>query len=63
MSISNELSSEIAVALFAVKDKYPGELSDLKELIFKVRSTSERLSEESRKRRDISHRFQKRTRG
>ena len=53
MSISNELSSDIALALIAARDKYPGEPKDLKELIFKVHSTLRRLTEEPRNRRTI----------
>ena len=54
MSISNELSGEIAVALIAAKDKYRGEPKDFKELIFKVHSTLQQLTEDSRTKRAVS---------
>jgi hypothetical protein len=53
MSLSNELSNEIAVALMAAKAKYPGEPKDLKELIFKVHNALQRLTEDSRSRRQF----------
>ena len=54
MSLSNELSGEIAAALIAAKAKYPGEPKDLKELIFKVHCILQRLTEDSRNTRAIS---------
>jgi hypothetical protein len=53
LSISNELSNEIALALIAARHKYRGESKDLKQLIFEVRSTLQRLTEESRNRQTI----------
>jgi hypothetical protein len=46
MAISHELSSEIADALFAAKDRSPHELNDLKEIVFKIHSTLEQLTDE-----------------
>jgi hypothetical protein len=48
MAISHELSSDIAAALFAAKERSPGELNDLKETIFKIHSTLERLADDAR---------------
>ena len=48
MAISHELSSEIAAALFAAKERSPHELNDLKEIVFKIHSTLEQLSDEDR---------------
>ena len=45
MAIPHELSSEIATALFAAKERSPRELRELKELVLKIHSTLERLSE------------------
>jgi len=39
MSIQNELSSEIAVAILTRENKDPKRLQELKELIFRVHST------------------------
>jgi len=52
MAISHELSSDIATALFAAKERSPGELNDLKETIFQIHSTLERLSNDARAARD-----------
>ena len=48
MAISHELSSEIATALFASKERSPHELNDLKEIVFKIHSTLEQFSDEDR---------------
>ena len=45
--ISHELSSEIAAALFAAKDRSPRELRDLKETLLVVHSTLQRLSDDA----------------
>jgi hypothetical protein len=47
MAISHELSSEIAAALFATKDRSPRELKDLKEILLVVHSTLQRLSDDA----------------
>ena len=47
MAISNELSSEIAVALLAEK-KTPQELLQLKDVILKVHSTLQKMSKDAR---------------
>jgi len=48
MAISHELSSEIATALFAAKERSPHELNDLKEIVFRIHSTLEQFSDEDR---------------
>ena len=48
MTIANELSSEIAFALVAAKNKQPAELNDLKEILLEVHSTLQQLTEQSR---------------
>lgn len=47
MAISNELSSEIAVAILAAK-KNPQELHQLKDIILKVHSTLQKMSKDAR---------------
>jgi len=47
MAISNELSSDVAVALLA-KKKSPQELNKLKEIILEVHSALQKMSEETR---------------
>jgi hypothetical protein len=46
MAISHELSSEIATALLAAKNRSPRELDDLKEILLVIHSTLQRLAEE-----------------
>ena len=48
MAISHELSSEIAAALFAARDRSPHELNDLKEIVFKIHTTLEQLRDEDK---------------
>jgi hypothetical protein len=48
MAISHELSSEIAAALLAAKDRSPRELEDLKTTLLIVHSTLQRLTERER---------------
>ena len=48
MAISHELSGEIATALFAAKERSPRELNDLKEMVFAIHATLERLGHDSR---------------
>jgi hypothetical protein len=48
MAISHELSGEIAAALFAAKERSPRELDDLKEMVFAIHATLERLGHEAR---------------
>jgi len=50
MAISNELSSEIAAAILAEK-KTPQELNQLKEVILRVHTALQKMSEETRERR------------
>ena len=47
MAISNELSSDVAVAILA-KKKSPQELEQLKDVILQVHSTLQQMSEEAR---------------
>ena len=55
MAISHELSSEIATALLAAKDRSPRELEELKEILLIIHSTLQRLSEDARVKRLKSH--------
>jgi hypothetical protein len=50
MAISHELSSEIATALLAAKDRSPRELEDLKAVLLLIHSTLQRLTDEERRR-------------
>ena len=54
MAISNELSSEIAAAILAEK-KTPQELDQLKEVILRVHTALQKMSEEARTRRFKTH--------
>ena len=47
MAISNELSSDVAVAILAQK-KSPQELEQLKDVILQVHSALQKMSEETR---------------
>ena len=47
MAISNELSSDVAVAILA-KKKSPEELEQLKNVILQVHSALQKMSEETR---------------
>ena len=47
MAISNELSSDVAVAILAKKQS-PQELKRLKEIILEVHSALQKMSEETR---------------
>jgi len=53
MAISNELSSDIAAALIAAKEKDPGQLRDLKEILIKVHSTLQQMTNQSRAARSF----------
>ena len=53
MAISNELISDIAVALVAANNKHPGQPNDLKKILLEVYSTLRRLREQSRRARTI----------
>lgn len=55
MAISNELSSDVAVALLAEK-KSPQELKKLKDIILEVHTALQKMSEETR-----TFRFRKKT--
>jgi predicted transcriptional regulator len=50
MAISNELSSEIAAAIL-VEKKTPQELDRLKDVILRVHTTLQEMSEEAREER------------
>lgn len=60
MTISNELSSEIATALLAAQNKTPRELEELKEILLIIHSTLQRLTEENGAARLEPHRHVKR---
>jgi len=47
MAISNELSSDVAVAILA-QNKTPQELEQLKDIILQVHSALQKMSEETR---------------
>jgi len=47
MAISHELSSEIVAALLAAKERSPGELKDLKEILVMIHSTLQRLTDDA----------------
>jgi hypothetical protein len=47
MTISNELSSEIATALLAAQNRSPCELETLKEILLTIHSTLQRLTREN----------------
>ncbi|MGH9962345.1 MAG: hypothetical protein ACREBC_35380, partial [Pyrinomonadaceae bacterium] len=53
MAISHELSSEIAAALFTAKERSQRELNDLKDMVFKIHSTLERLTDPKRRERHM----------
>jgi hypothetical protein len=48
MAISNELTSDIAVALIAANVKQPDQLHELKEILIEVHSTLQQMTEQSR---------------
>jgi predicted transcriptional regulator len=50
MAISNELSSDVAVALLA-NEKSPQELKKLKDIILEVHTALQKMSEETREYR------------
>jgi hypothetical protein len=61
MAISNELSSDVAVAILA-NEKSPQELNKLKDIILEVHTTLQKMSEETRasararvERRQLDH--------
>jgi hypothetical protein len=51
MSIQNELSSDIAVALLTGKDRDPQKLDDLKKVVLKVHSILQEASKDLRRKR------------
>ncbi len=55
MAISHELSSEIATALLTSRKRTPGELNDLKEMLFEIHSTLEGLSEKAPEKTAAKH--------
>jgi len=48
MTISNELSSEIAAALLTINDRSSDELSNLKDIVINVHSTLQQMDLETR---------------
>lgn len=55
MSLENELTSDIAVALLTAKDKDPQELNRLKELVLRIHSELRDLPRKTLKRRAHAH--------
>ena len=55
MAISHELSSEIATALLTSRERTPGELNDLKEMLLEIHSTLEGLSEKASEKSEVRH--------
>ena len=51
MALSNELSSEIAVAILAERHPSPVELNQLKDVILRVHGELQKLSEDARAQR------------
>ena len=51
MTIANELSSDIAAALVAAKDKDPEQLNDLKQILLEVHRTLQQLKQRTRSQR------------
>jgi hypothetical protein len=54
VAISHELSSDIAAALLAAQEKHPRELSDLKEIVFRVHSTLQQLTADAQRERVLA---------
>lgn len=50
MAISNELSSDIAAAILAAREKHPDNVEELKRIVFQVHSTLQQLTDETRRR-------------
>ena len=55
MSIQNELSSDIAVALLTDKNKRPEELNELKELVFRIHELLQDSNTDFRSQRAHAH--------
>ena len=51
MAISNELSSEIVMALLANQERSPEELNNLKTILLEVHSTLQSLNEDALRQR------------
>jgi predicted transcriptional regulator len=62
MAISNELSSDVAVALLA-NEKSPQELKKLKDIILEVHTALQKMSEETRAYRFKNEQPQEGTKG
>jgi len=60
MAISNELSSDVAVAILA-KQKSAQEMKQLKDIILQVHTALQKISEETRADRRDRSRLQQRT--
>lgn len=54
MAISNELSSEIAIALLTAKDRSGEELAKLKTILLEVHDTLQAMAEHSRPTREAT---------
>jgi hypothetical protein len=59
MTISNELSSEIAAALIATKERSSEELNELKNILLEVHSTLQSLTEAAHRERTQSTSYEK----
>ncbi len=57
MAISHELSSDIATALLAAREQGSCNMEELKQIVFKVHSTLQHLTEEARRRRIVAESF------
>ena len=57
MAISNELSSDIAAAILAAREKHSGSVEELKQIVFQVHSTLQQLTNDSRRRRVMTDPF------
>ena len=53
MTISNELSSEIAAALLTIDDRSADELSNLRDIVLQVHWTLQQMNLETRDRTDV----------
>ena len=50
MAIHHELSGDIAVALLTGKERDPKELNDLKEVVFRIHTTLQKMTTDTRRR-------------
>jgi len=55
MSIANELSSDVAIAILAARGKSSDDLRQLKEIVMKVHTTLQEMVAEERRHRRYSN--------